>query len=359
MFDSIKQLLSLNSNIPIILLFGEDEFSKEEAQNQLINKFIVSEEDKFNLDIIEAENTSINFIIELCRSYPMLSNERYVVVKNFEKLFSGRSSKKLADSSPFAIYLKNPSPDTKLILVANIDSAKDILKTYKSGDKDRFLKKISTLKFPFNTLISDFLWMEFPRVYESDYPRWTRERLKLYGKTIQSEALEIMLSRTKQSLRDISNEIEKLSIALPDKKDISVDDINFLIGSTREFNVFELQKSIANKDLSKSIMILNKMLSADKQEMLIIAILSKFFINLLEIIEDYESNSQIQLMASKLGITTFQFNDYHSALKKYNIKEIENSINYLCKCDLDLKSTNSDSLLTMQKLLYSLMGFTI
>jgi DNA polymerase-3 subunit delta len=359
MFESVNQLVNSDITSPIVLLFGEDEFSREEAQNALLNKYVATEDDKFNFDIFDGENASLNVIADLCRSYPMMSDKRVVMVKRFEKLFTGRTSKKIETSSPISSYLKNPSLDTKLILIAEIDSAKDIYKTYKSNDKDKFNKKISSLKFPFNILISQYAWMEFPRVYESEYPRWTRERFKLKGKNIQPEAVEIMLSKTKQSLRDINNEVDKLSLALPGKKDITLDDINFLTGSTREYNVFELQKAIAARDLSKSIMIINKILSTDRQEMLIIAIISKFFINLLKVIEDFKSNVSPQVLASKLGISPFQFNDYQIALKKYNINDIENSIVSLCSTDLNLKSANSDSLLIMQKLLYSIMDIKV
>lgn len=356
MFDSINTLTDKGLDSPIILLFGDDEFSREEAQDKIINMLVASEDDKFNFDAFDGESASLNNIIELCMSYPMMSDKRVVLVKRFDKLFQGRVSKKVETSSAIANYLNNPLESTKLILTAELESAKDVYKTFKSSDKEKFIKKVAALKFPFNKLILDYKWMEFPRVYESEYPKWTKDKFKCYGKNIQPEAVDILLSRTKQTLRDISNEVEKIVIAIDKKNDITIEDINFITGSNREFTVFELQKQIADRNISKVIFILNKMLSVDKQEMLIMAIISKFFINLLKISEEFRNNASPQALASKLGISPFQFSDYSNALRKYTLNDIENAILYLFETDLKLKSSGYDNLSVIQEMFINIVS---
>ena len=355
MFNSINDLLKGSGSYPVILLFGEDEFAREEAQNLLVKKFVATEDDKFNFDVFDGEDTQLSHLVDLCRSYPMMSDKRVVLVKRFEKMFSGRASKKIETSSPLSFYLNSPSDTTILILVASIDGVKDVYKSYKASGKDIFPKKLATIKFPYNQIISKFGWMEFPRVYESEYPRWTEARIRSYGKTIQPEALEILVSRTKQTLRDLSNEIDKLILATEHKKEITLKDVSFLTGSTREYTVFELQKAIANRDIAKSVMIMNKILAVDKQEMLMIAIFSKFFTNLLKICDDFRAGIPPNNLASKIGITPYQFNDYQTALKKYNPDDVEFALMAICETDLKMKSSNSDGLMVMQNMLFEIM----
>lgn len=355
MFNNINDLLNSKHQHQIILLFGEDEFAREEAQNQLIKKYIVTEDDKFNFDIFDGDDIQIGHLTDLCKSYPMMSERRVVLVKRFEKFFSGRGSKKLETSSPMAFYMNSPAESTILIINANIDGAKDVYKSYKSSSKDAFQKKVASIKFPFNQLISKFTWIEFPRVYESDFPKWSEARIRNYGKTIQPEALEILVSRTKQTLRDLANEIDKLVLATQDRKEITLKDVNFLTGSTREFTVFELQKAIANRDIAKAVLIMNKILAVDKQEMLMIAIFSKFFINLLKVCDDSRAGIPPNNLAAKIGVSPYQFNDYSLALKKYNPLEIENAIIAICDTDLKLKTSNPDSLMIMQNMLFEIM----
>ncbi|MBX3042981.1 MAG: DNA polymerase III subunit delta [Candidatus Kapabacteria bacterium] len=355
MYKNINDLLKNSESHNIILLFGEDEFAREEAQNLLIKKFVATEDDKFNFDIFDGEDAKLNQIIDLCRSYPMMTERRVVLVKRFDKLFLGRTSKKIETSSPVANYLESPSETTVLILTASIDGVKDVFKTFNSSSKDAYQKKVGSIKFPYNKIISKYCWMEFPRVYESEYPKWVESRLKSFGKTIDHNALEILVSRTKQTLRDLSNEVDKLVLATEGVSNISLKDVSFLTGSTREYTVFELQKAIAERNIAKAVMIMNKILAVDRQEMLMIAIYSKFFTNLLKICDDFRVGMPPNSMSSKLGISPYQFNDYSLALKKYSPDEIEFALLAICETDLKMKSSNSDGLMVMQNMLFEIM----
>ncbi|MFA5511496.1 MAG: DNA polymerase III subunit delta [Candidatus Kapaibacterium sp.] len=354
MFNSVEEFLKNDNKFPVIFLFGEDEFSREEAQNKILARYIKSEDDKFNFDLLDGDDTSHSRLIDLCMSYPMMSEYRVVLVKRFEKMFSGKTSKKMESSSPIAKYLKNPSETTILILCAQTEGVKDVYKSYKMG-KELFAKKSASLKFPFNILVSNHVWIEFPRVYESDFPKWCDRRIRALGKSIKPDALEVLVSRTKHTLRDLGNEIDKLMLATDGKKEINLDDVNSLTGSTREFTVFELQKAIADRNLSRSVMILNKILSVDRQEMLMLAIFSKFFMNLMKVCDGFKSGLSAQALAQKVGLTQFQFNDYLTALRRYQPSEIENALMSLCRTDLKLKSSNSDSLLIMQSMIFDII----
>ena len=57
-------------------------------------------------------------------------------------------------------------------------------------------------------------------------------------------------------LNRIVNELEKLSLNLKGKKNISEDDIENYVGISKEYNVFELQAAIAKKDLAKALTII-------------------------------------------------------------------------------------------------------
>jgi DNA polymerase-3 subunit delta len=53
----------------------------------------------------------------------------------------------------------------------------------------------------------------------------------------------------------LSNEIDKLALNLGDGKKITEDHIEKFIGVSKEFNVFELQQALSQKDLYKAIRI--------------------------------------------------------------------------------------------------------
>ena len=56
---------------------------------------------------------------------------------------------------------------------------------------------------------------------------------------------------------ELENEIEKLTVNLKGKKQIGEDDIEQYVGISKEFNVFELQAALGNRDLPNTLKILN------------------------------------------------------------------------------------------------------
>jgi DNA polymerase III delta subunit len=116
-----------------------------------------------------------------------------------------------------------------------------------------------------------------------------------------------------------------------------------------------LQKVIVERNLPKAVRILNKILAVDRQEMLMIVIFSKLFINLLKIYDDYKAGVPPQSLSTKIGISPYQFSDYQTALKKYNALEIEHAVMAICETDFRLKSSNPDSLMIMQNMLFEIM----
>jgi len=57
-------------------------------------------------------------------------------------------------------------------------------------------------------------------------------------------------------LNRLKNEVEKISVNLSNRKTITEDDIENYVGISKEFNVFELQDAISQKNLAKAIRII-------------------------------------------------------------------------------------------------------
>jgi DNA polymerase-3 subunit delta len=346
------------ADIPnITLVFGDEEMLIEEFRNKLLNILVDDENKKFNTDIFDASNTELMKIIEIARAYPMMSDYRVIVVKNFEKLFSGRASKKIEENSPINKLIDNPPPTTYLIMEAKIDSASGISKGSKNGVLSAAgQKKLSSVKFPFNRFINETAWIEFPRIYESAYPRWIIERVKVHGKTINEKGAELIAARAKRNLRDIASEIDKLMIYADGKNNISLEDVLFVTGYNHDYNVFELQNQIGRKNIGKSIEILNRLLADDRQEMLILSILTRFFVILFKYSELKTKGMNEYSLASALGIYPGQLGDYSIAAEKYALSEVTNALKVLCDTDEMLKSGKGESITTMIMMIDSIIN---
>ena len=76
------------------------------------------------------------------------------------------------------------------------------------------------------------------------------------GYAITSKAVVLLEEHIGNDLSRMANEIDKLSINLKGRKEITEDDIEKFIGISKEYNVFELQAAIARKDLARAITII-------------------------------------------------------------------------------------------------------
>ncbi len=124
-----------------------------------------------------------------------------------------------------------------------------------------------------------------------------------------------------------------------------------IAGSNRANSVFELQNSIGRADLKKSLSILYNMLDNQRQEMLIITMLTRYFVAIWKLQEESAKTTNNAILAGKIGVTPFFLKDYTAAAKQFRPHQINNALIALCDADLQLKSTGSDNLLIMQNLI--------
>lgn len=333
---------------PVLLVFGEEEYLVDGAVDK-IAAFgrSVSE---FDFEIIDAGESTIERIIEGVKTYPFVSEKRIVIVKNFDALFAGTRAKKSDEKSPLAKYLDEPSTYCSLTLVGAPDSLNGL-----SAGKSKSEKILKSLKFPFSTIINKHEYVEFPKVWESDFPDWITKRLKSEGYEIEPKALELLSAQVNPSLRELANELEKLKIYLKDKRKITADDVSQVVGVSREYNVFELQKAVGRRDLPAVMNIIERMLESDRQEMLIIAMLTRYFIALWKLSDENKPGANQYQLAASVGVNAYFLNEYLAALKNYKPEELDRAIIELAEADERLKSSSTDSVYVLQRMLIAIM----
>ncbi|MCX7736012.1 MAG: DNA polymerase III subunit delta [Candidatus Kapabacteria bacterium] len=355
MINIIDELIKNEKYPPVLLVFGEEEFLIEETLNRIKTKFQINDENSFDFEVLDGEKTSYKEIVEKCLTFPFVSKTRTVVVNNFESLTEISKSKKEKINIPFKNYLENPQNSTFLVLISkdssinNKSSAKNSQKAPKKG------KSQSTLKFPYDLIFERHKTIEFKKFKDNDYISWIQKKVEANNKKISPVAAQIFFTSLNPNLRDIDNELDKLLLFEKNKNIIDEEDITQLIGQSRKFNVFELQKAIGNRDINLSLEILTNLLKNERQEMLIMTIIAKYFITLWKLYDLKHSNLTSAEIGAMVGVNPYFIKEYQNALNKYQIEEIERAIVLFNEIDEKLKSTSIDSLYLMQSLLIRIM----
>ncbi|MBX7156044.1 MAG: DNA polymerase III subunit delta [Candidatus Kapaibacterium sp.] len=362
MLDSVNNVIRSGKFPPILFLFGEEEFLVEEAYQQVLDAIIKSGISDFNVDITDGEDVTPERLVQLAGSFPMMGDKRLVVVKRFEKVVSGRRTKNMEKSSPLASYISNPSPSTIVILLCSDQRAvaeelKGIAALLNNPkQKEKAAGKVAKLKFPYNLLIQHADWVEYPKLYERELPSWIAKRVKTMGREITPDACEYIVAQVGSSLRDIANEIEKIITFVNDKKRITADDVMALVGAHRLYNVFELQKAIGERQLTKSLDIVHNMLRNDRQELLIISLLARYFVSIWKLIEASRQSNNSYEIAKAIGVSSFFVPEYLAVLNRYTPQEIENAFFALHETDRKLKTSSGDTLMLLQQMIINIVA---
>lgn len=338
----------------ILLLIGNEDFLIEECYNNIISLLISDESDNFNFDVRSSGDLDIEGLISIANSYPMMGDKRILVVKDFNKLFEKTDKKSKESYVKFEKYLNNPQKSTYLILLGAPSSINGISTHNKTSEKYKKIAK--SLKFPFDFLINNGFYKEFGELNVNNLLTWTKNKFEENKLQINSDALNYLIIQNNNSLRSLDNEINKICIYFMNNKDkvISIEDINYLSGSSSDYTIFDLQNAIGNKNLSKSIEILNKLQQNSNQGVFIVSVLTRYFITLFKLSEIDNPSDKFSI-APKVGISPYFFDDYFGAMKKVGEEKIRLALKMLAEIDYKLKSTTEDETFLIQNLFIKIL----
>jgi DNA polymerase-3 subunit delta len=342
----INDIIKSGKFPPVLLLFGAEDYLVELDARKLYDAACARDTTGMNCDVLDGEQTSLDAALSIARSYPMMSDQRVIWVRRAEKMTAAKGKK---SSDNLAQYLTAPNPSTFLLLTASLPAA-DGLGARITRNAAAANKKISALKYPFPLLLQKASWSEYAQLKEQQALQWIQRRASDDGVDLPTSAPEFFVARCGTSLRELAMELEKLKLYLGDRKQATDEDVHAVVGSSREFNVFELQRAIGRADVISATKIATSMMSANSQELPIIAMLSRYFLQLYRLL-DARAMSDPAAISQQTGIPSWTINEYLDTINKLGPGRIERALHLLRESERTIKSTSTPALLVVQTLI--------
>jgi DNA polymerase-3 subunit delta len=336
--DALDAAIRQGQYPPLVFLFGEEDFLVEEALGRVLTAAVDESLRDFNFDVLFGSEVTLNEIVERAQAYPLMAERRVVVVKDIDRAFAVRG--KPDPQSPFMSYLASPLESTVLVITAA------------TGD---FLKGKTGAKPPFDSLIKAASAVHFKKVYDREVPGWTSARIRARGKEIAADALELFVGYSGDSLRVVASEIEKLFTFVEDRKKITAEDVRNVVGVSRTYNVFELQKAVGARDLERSTEIAERMLRSGEAPQLMLTMLTRYFTIVWRLAELRTRMRDQNELARSVGVAPFFVGEYLATAGRYSPSQIQNAFEALLQADVALKSTNIDPSIALQMMLFSVI----
>ncbi|MCG2616654.1 DNA polymerase III subunit delta [Terrimonas sp. NA20] len=316
---------------PVYWLEGEEEYFIDKVINYAEHNLLPESEASFNLSIFYGRDSNWADIVNACRRYPMFAERQVVVLKEAQQM---RDIEKLEG------YVENPLSSTVFVV------------SYKDKKVDGRTKFAKVLK-------EKGVFISTKKIYDSQLPDWTQELLRSKDLSISPKGLALLIDHIGNDLSRIENEIEKISVNLAARKNITEDDIEEFVGVSKDFNVFELQAALAKKDLAKSIRIIQYFESNPKAApiQLILPSLYGFFSKVFMV---FGAGSQDEkAIASAIGVNPFFVKDYLHASRVYDYTGVERVLLLLHQYNLKSIGVNAapteDGSL-MKEMVYKIMA---
>jgi DNA polymerase-3 subunit delta len=296
---------------PVYLFHGDEDFLAEECTRIIIGRGLPEDQRGFNLDVLYGGDVDARTVLSRVTSFPMMGERRVVVVKDFDSV---------RDSDNLTQYVEEPLSTTCLVLVA---------------------QKVDMRKRPFVTVKKRGVVIECKRLYEDRIPAWIGKRVQQDGRTIEPKASALLATYTGNSLRDVRNELDKLYTFIGDRSAITADDVMAVAGVSKEYNIFELQRALGQRDLKRSTEIMAMILDSGGSALMITAMLTRFFVTLWKLHDLRARGTQQQEIARELGIHPFFFDEYKTATDLFSLADIGKAFELLVRAEEEIKTSQS------------------
>ena len=283
---------------PVYWLEGDEEYFIDQVISFAEHSILSPEEASFNQTVFYGRDAAWTDVVNVAMRYPMFAERQVVILKEAQSM---RDLEKLES------YISKPLDSTILFIA------------YKNKKVDGRTKLAKLLK-------EKAVFFTTKKLYDNELPDWTQALVRSKGFTITNKALFLLIDHIGNDLNRLNNEVDKLVLNLSDRKNITEDEVENYVGISKEFNVFELQQAIAQKDLYKAIRIINYFEANPKAAPLPLIFPSLYnFFSKVQMIYSVPVRDE-KSVAAAIGVNNFFVRDYLQTATRFSAHEVEKLI---------------------------------
>ena len=298
---------------PIYFLHGTESYFIDTIVDYIEQKVLTETEKAFNMTMLYGKEANHLAVVDSARRYPVMAERQVVMIKEAQEM---KSLKNLQT------YIEKPLETTLLVIChkhkkLNLNSA-----------FGKALKKHAVV-------------FESKPLYDNQVPAWIVQYLKKRKMTIAPQAAELIAEYLGTKLSKVANELDKLEINLGTGAAITVQDIEKNIGISKDYNVFELQKALGQRDVLKANRIINYFAANPRKHHITMVISSLYnYFSKIYMLHFLKNLSESELVSTLQLRSTYFLKEYRLATRNFSRGKTEMIISYLKNYDLKSKGVD-------------------
>ena len=331
-YESIMSELKSGTYRPVYYLMGEEGYFTDKITDYVMENALTEMERDFNLTVFYGLETTMDNVVTAAKRFPMMAERQVIIVKEAQMI---------KNTDALLYYLQAPQPTTVLLFA------------HKNGSLDKRKKVAAELE-------RTGVVLDSKKLRDDQLPAFITGYMREKGLTADNKSVLMIRESIGADLARIAGEIDKLAIALPaGSATVTPDLVEEHIGISKEYNNFELQNAIVNKDIYKANKIINYFAQNPKKNpiQMTLALLFSFFSNVM--MSYYAPDKSERGVAEFLGLrSAWGVGDYIKSMKNYRAMHVMEILHLIRLADAQSKGAEGQQTPDgeiMRELLYKIL----
>lgn len=310
----------------VYLLLGDDEERKARGLEKLRAASPSRE-----ADVYDAAETAPEAIVSACNSYSLFGDGAFVVLRNLDAWNAAQKAK-------IVEYLKNPSPETNLVLMGQ-----------KLGAREKLLSAVK----------------ESGEVHELDQPtgkalvKWVVGYAGKQGVELPDPVAQDLVTRCSADKRRLAREAEKLAlyVSADGREEASLEDVAELCPPDLQSNIFAFVDALAAGDRGRALNMLAALSGSGEPPLRLAYMVRRQFQMLARSASLRERGSPQKEIASVLKIPPFVVKKLEEQGRRLGEEELERALGTVTELERGLKGgSDLPDTLQMERAVLELSG---
>lgn len=322
---SLGQRLSQRHIDPLYLLCGEEQYLIQAYTSLLTERILDNAARDFNYNVFYAASSSIEEVVSVASTLPLMASHRVVVLHGLEQL-------KKPDWQQLVAYLRHPSPSTALIC---------------SGHEHEERKYPAEVWAQAQVILCQPLEGLALR-------QWVSKIVQQRGCQINPDALQAFLQEQDTNLWTLEQEIDKLCTYVGDKKKITLQDVQEVGYGLRHHSIFALSEALGARQVAVALREIDHLLHQGEPPLVILSMMTRHIRLLWSLKQLVQRSYDLPRIARMLGVPQPVCRRLIAQHQGFSTGHLQRLYSAVLEADLLCKSSNKPPKAVLEELVFTL-----
>ncbi|MEG1147621.1 MAG: DNA polymerase III subunit delta [Niameybacter sp.] len=295
----------------ITLIYGEDEWVKNEALKQIKSK-TVDETDLMNYSYFEGKEIEVDKIVDIGETMPFFAEQKLIIIKNSGYFKTGKKE----DTQKILDWLKvKPNYSLVVFVEQEVDKRNTLYK---------YVQKACTV-------------IEGHTPGEEALLKIVGEACKAHHLKIESGLIKYLTLNLPKQVSHILVELDKLAGFVGTEK-VTREAIDTVCVFSLEQRVFELLKAVSQNQTKLALSIYNKLMESKESPIGVLVLIGRQYRQLLQVKYLQRNNASAKSISQTIGVPFYVAQDLSMQAQRFTFKTLQDILELCLESDEAIKT---------------------